>query len=121
MSGGYHYILLMDAATRATLAQYPSSGQNGSYEYDFTGLAYEKSYFIYAGTDTDNDGYICGEGETCGAYISLDQPVDLTVHENTQGINFTTDINISIPDTSSEQLNKTGNFLRRNDSRKILK
>lgn len=121
VSGGYHYIFLMDAATRATLAQYPSSGQNGSYEYDFTGLAYEKSYFIYAGTDTDNDGYICGEGETCGAYISLDQPVDLTVHENTQGINFTTDINISIPDTSSEQLNKTGNFLRRNDSRKILK
>jgi serine protease len=121
VSGGYHYILLLDAATHATLAQYPSSGQNGRYEYSFTGLSYEYPYVVYAGTDPDNDGYICREGETCGAYLSLDQPVTLAIHENTQGIDFTTDINIDIPDPSSGQLYGAGNFLRRDVLRTILK
>ncbi|MBN2318306.1 MAG: S8 family serine peptidase [Acidobacteria bacterium] len=120
-SGGYHYILLLDAETKATLAQYPSPGTSGLYEFGFTGLSYGTPYVVFAGTDPDNNGYICGEGETCGAYISLDQPIKLEIQENTQGIDFTTDIIFDIPDDLSEQIYETGSIFRGDASSKILK
>ncbi len=32
----------------------------------------EGDYEIWAGTDNDNDFFICDDGETCGAYQTMD-------------------------------------------------
>jgi hypothetical protein len=51
-----------------------------------TGLVYAVgalpagSYFIVAGSDDNNDGFICGPGDRyCGAFPTLDQPVAITI------------------------------------------
>lgn len=97
--GGYHYILLLNANTYETVAQVENAGENGVYTYQFAGLPYGETYTLYAGTNPDGDRYVCEEGEACGAYLSLDQPVTLTVEEDMQDIDFITDINFNLSTT----------------------
>ncbi|BBO85711.1 hypothetical protein DSCO28_62770 [Desulfosarcina ovata subsp. sediminis] len=94
--GGYHYILLLDADTNETMAQVGSAGNNGVYTYSFLGLSYGDTYVIYAGTDPNNDTYICSEGEICGAYLSLDDPTVLTVQSDMENIDFSTDVIVNM-------------------------
>lgn len=121
MDGGYHYFLLLDPETFDTIEQYDSAGENGVYEFSFTGLFYNKTYSIYAGTDSNNDGYICDDGEACGAYLSLDNPMELTVLGDMNGIDFTTDINISLPNTSTSLFARDGIPLKLQDLKRIQK
>ncbi|HTF91064.1 MAG TPA: S8 family serine peptidase [Planctomycetota bacterium] len=67
-----------------------------------SGLAYSVaslpagSYLIFAGSDDDNDGFICGPGDLfCGAFPTLDQPVaiDVVVGEAVPAIDFTVQSN----------------------------
>ena len=106
--GGHHYFLLLDPETFDPVKQDDSPGVNGVYGFSFSGLFYDKTYVVYAGTDLNNDGYICDDGEACGAYLSLDSPMEMTVLEDVTGINFTTDINISLPNTSSSLFARDG-------------
>lgn len=99
--GGYHYILLLDADTMATVAQVGSAGQDGVYTFEFSDLSYGGTYYLYAGTDPDNDGYICGEGESCGAYPSLDDPAQLTITGDQSGLQFSTDLVINTTDATA--------------------
>ena len=101
VNGGYQYILLLDPDTYDTVEQIGLAGENGIYNFSLSGLFYDKTYIIYAGTDSNNDGYICDEGEACGAYLSLDKPVRLTVMNDLTGMDFTTDIGISLPGIAS--------------------
>jgi serine protease len=93
---GYHYILLLDADTHETVGQVGSAGDNGTYSFTFSGLSSGDRVVVYAGTDPNNDGYICDEGESCGAYLSLDQPVVTTVTSDMENFDFTTDINLNL-------------------------
>jgi serine protease len=95
---GYYYILLIDARTHETVGQVETGGAGGVYDYSFDELAYGGSYIILGGTDPDNDYYICDSGEACGAYTSLDSPLELTVTSDLSEIDFTTD---AVPDLSS--------------------
>lgn len=106
--GGYHYFLLLDSDTYESVEQDEDPGVNGVYTFSFSGLFYNKTYSIYAGTDSNNDGYICDEGEACGAYLSLDNPMEFTVLDDMSGLVFTTDINISLPNTSISLFAKDG-------------
>jgi serine protease len=105
--GGYHYILLLDPETFETAGQVQSAGEEGRYAFEFTGLSHGKTYIVYAGTDPDNDGYICGDGEACGAYLSLDQPVNLDIVDNLYELDFFTDIIATLP-ASSTRLGAAG-------------
>lgn len=119
--GGYHYILLVDADLLSTARDTFSLEENGRYAYSFTGLRYGKSYYVYAGTDINNDVYICTDGEACGAYLSRDKPIRLTVTEDLENIDFTTDIKINIPVTSAGDASRNGLSPRRDAARQILK
>ena len=68
----------------------------GRYSYLFSNVE-TGTYSIYAGTDSDNDGYIGDAGEAIGAYISLDQPVDLDVDGNLSDLDFATSFNVNLP------------------------
>jgi serine protease len=42
------------------------------------------SYVLLAGSDADNDFFICGTGEACGAYPTLgsEEPLEITSDRN---------------------------------------
>jgi serine protease len=94
--GGYHYIRLLDPDTYETRRQVGSAGEEGIYSYTFSGLSDGDRFIIVAGTDPNNDGELCSTGEACGAYLSLDQPVAITVESDATNIDFSTDINLSL-------------------------
>ena len=58
-------------------------------------------YVLFTGSDSNNDDIICGIGEACGAYVSLDRPVTLAVNANQAGLNFTAGYMTSIGASTS--------------------
>jgi len=88
-NSGFHYVLLLNGTTFATAYQDTVTVNNGTYSFSFPSVA-EGNYVVFAGTDSDNDYYIGDAGEASGAYISLDQPVYLTVDRDRSGIDFNT-------------------------------
>jgi serine protease len=88
-NAGHQYILLLDAATMAPVAQVSGDALNGSYPFSFSGVA-PGSYYLAAGTDANNDGFICDGGEACGAYPTLSDPAPITIAEDSSGLDFAT-------------------------------
>ncbi len=66
---GRHYVLLLDAddfdssRSRQVLADY----SNGQYRFAIDDVA-PGDYILVAGTDLDNNGYVCESGEACAEY-----------------------------------------------------
>ena len=85
----FQNIALIDALTLSTVGGTTAVLQNGNYDYTITGVA-EGIYFIFAGSDLDNDGNICTNGESCGGY-----PVSVNVTSDMPGLNFNTFFQLS--------------------------
>ncbi len=65
---GRHYVLLTSADDkRQTIEQVVVSADNGQYHFAFDQVE-PGEYFLVAGTDTDNNGLICENGEACAEY-----------------------------------------------------
>ena len=62
------------------------------------------TYEIWAGTDNDNDLFICDAGETCGAWPSIDTPATITISQDRNDIFFPSNYQISLPSISSASL-----------------
>ena len=84
---GQQYILLVDADTLDAKYQVTARVSGGVYSFNFTGVA-PGTYKLFAGSDADNNDNICDVGEACGAYLSLDSPVTITVNANRSGLDF---------------------------------
>ncbi|MDX1801878.1 MAG: hypothetical protein R3303_13165, partial [Marinobacter sp.] len=83
-NAGRHYVLLVSAdANRDTLAQQVVDAQNGQYSFRFASVD-PGSYFLVAGTDSDNNGYICENGEACAEYPVNGLPETITVSDQPQ-------------------------------------
>lgn len=95
---GVVYILLYDVtAGRTAIYETVLSPINGEYQY---GLAAPAGiYYAMAGSDLNNDGYICNPGEACGVYPLPDSPMKLILNQNFRGIDF--GINFIIPSDAS--------------------
>jgi serine protease len=78
------------------VAQFVASSSNSLYPFEFRDIP-AGNYEIVAGTDTDNDLLICDAGESCGALLTIDQPVQLTLDENTSGLDFPVEYVFSLP------------------------
>jgi serine protease len=78
------FVLVLAAQTFTTLeATETSIGQ----DYAFAMPAITPgSYIVVAGTDRDDNGFICEEEDACGVYPDL---VTITSGQNTPAINFT--------------------------------
>lgn len=89
---------------------------DGQVRYTFSGVA-PGSYFVFAGTDIDNDGFICQAGEGCGAYPSMNQATRVeTGADDITDLDFVTDIvaGFSNLGSASTALNSTqGPLIRR--------
>ena len=73
------FVIAVDATTFETIAQDEVSTTSAVNGYGLPGVP-AGSYYIVAGTDEDNDGFICDPGEPlCGVYPSLELPEVVTV------------------------------------------
>ncbi len=57
-----------------------------------------------AGTDADNDLFICDAGEACGAWLTVDQPIRIKLDNDVTNVDFPVEYLVSLPTiTSTEQ------------------
>ena len=94
-NAGFHYILAVDAKTSEIVATTTAEAITGQYSYELTDVP-AGEYFIFSGTNFDNDDTICDDGEACGAYLSLDQPTPVVVNSNLNNIDFATGFNPTV-------------------------
>jgi serine protease len=91
-SAGTQYLQLIDAATHALVDQQILSPHNGEYVFSFTGLQ-PGSYYLFSGSDLNDDGFISDSGEAVGGYPSLEQFLPIRVDANLIGLQFVTGFN----------------------------
>jgi len=93
---GVVYALLYEPSTDSTAAQFVSNGDNGSYSYRFEDVA-PGEYEIIAGSDADNDLFVCDAGEACGAWLTTDQPILLQVDRDISALDFDVQYQVTLP------------------------
>lgn len=91
---GYHYILLVEPGTLETVQEISASAVNGGYDFQFNNVAPGR-YLIAAGSDFNNDGFICDDGEACGAFSTLDRPISVEVTGTRNGVDFNSGFNVN--------------------------
>jgi serine protease len=67
---GQIYVLIRDPLTEKVLDSTRATLTNGRYVWKYSGNL-PAAIQVLAGTDIDNDGYLCLRGETCGAFPTL--------------------------------------------------
>lgn len=93
---GFLYMLLIDAATGEVVQQFESGQTNGEYAFEFTAVP-DGRYEIVAGTDSDNDGFVCHAGEACGSYLTLFNPRTIEVNGDLSSLEFSAGHVVAIP------------------------
>ena len=102
---GLHYITLVDANTQQGVEQQAVNVVAGTYSFNFDSID-PGEYQIVAGTDMDNDGIICNEGEACGIYpLSAQGGSSFSLNGNLTNIEFITSFNSKL--TSNAVLEET--------------
>jgi serine protease len=86
---GFHYVLLVDPVSLATVAQAEATAVGGQYAFQLTDVP-AGSYLLFAGSDSDNDSVICGTGEACGAYPTLASPERIELSGDRSDLAFVT-------------------------------
>ena len=121
INAGYQYILLVDEATGDVVDQWEGPPQNGEYNFVFNNVTFDngKTYFIFAGTDQNNDGFICDAGETCGAYVSLAQPISIKDSSNNIGLDFSSGFTTGLQSLSAPGTGIQSQAIRRKQTKEI--
>lgn len=93
---GTHYILLT-TSDFVPVREIAVSVQGGRYPFAFTDVP-PGEYYLFAGTDYDNDLFICDEGEACGAWPSLSKSEVVVVDRDRDDLVFLSTIAIDLAD-----------------------
>ena len=96
---GVIYILLYDPVLDETVATSYSAGGGGGYSFEFDGIA-AGEYELVAGSDADNDLFICDVGESCGAWLTIDQPITIQLDTDKSDLDFPVEFRVSLPTIS---------------------
>ena len=96
---GYQYVLLIDPAGNDTIEQEEALARGASVPYRF-GTVATGDYLVVSGTDMNNDGFICDDGEACGAYPVESVPLVVSVAGERLGLDFSTGFRTSLQSTS---------------------
>jgi serine protease len=97
---GFHFLLLIDAATSTIIDQANIPATAGTYPFTFTDVS-EGEYLLVGGTDLDNDGVICDGGEACASFPTLDLPEPVVVQQDLSGLSFVTGFSQSVVGTAA--------------------
>jgi len=88
---GRMYVLLTTTdANPTTVAELGFDATGGQYSFGFSGVP-DGSYYLVAGTDMDNNGFICETGEACAEYPLNGLPQALVIEDGQvlNGLNMT--------------------------------
>ena len=116
---GLVFLLLVDSLTQEIVAQFEASLTMGIYAYQFNNIP-SGSYELAAGTDSDNDRFICDPGEACGSYLTIDQPIVIDLTSDLVDIDFPVEYRVIIPSLNSlsgQQGNSAEQAVRRGQGR----
>ncbi len=80
---GQHYVILVAAEGEESLAAEIVNAENGEYAFQLDDVV-PGDYRLFAGTDLDDDDFICDGGEACGAFPSLSSPAIISVDARQQ-------------------------------------
>lgn len=80
---GQHYVILVSPDENDSLAAEIVNAVDGEYTYTLRDVP-PGEYRLFAGTDLDDDNFICDGGEACGAYPDLSSPQVLHVDAREQ-------------------------------------
>lgn len=112
VDAGKQYVLLVDPESFEAVAQDEVPISNSQYNYAFSVV--EGDYLLIAGTDSDDDGLICDEGEACGAFPSLDSPASIRLQGTPRvGVDFAVSFDLSVTTTQSVTTPRRGYRLMR--------
>lgn len=101
---GHLYIFLIDQNTMNTEYIQDAAAENGQYDFEFNDIP-AGTYFVIAGSDIDNDGYICTLGEACGFYPTISKMGEIGLFQDRTDIDFTVGLSSELvtPMTVSSQ------------------
>ena len=95
---GQQYVLLIDPATHKTVAEATGIAQDdGSYRYTLNEVP-AGNYQLFSGADSNNNLAICDVGESCGAYLTINDPVALEVNADRSDLDFTSAYQVNMAD-----------------------
>jgi len=77
-NAGLHYIILVNEAGETVGIPGVQAVDAGRYEFSLPDIP-PGEYRLFAGSDMDDDAFLCDSGEACGAYRTLDAPETIVV------------------------------------------
>jgi serine protease len=80
---GQHYVILVPPDAEESAVAIGVNAVDGQYTFQLTDVA-PGDYRLFAGTDHDDDNFICDGGEACGAFPSLSSPAVLRIDAREQ-------------------------------------
>ena len=86
-SAGQLYVVLVDAATQESVYSAPVIHDGEVLRFTVTDIL-EGTYEVVAGSDADNDFFICDGAEACGEYPEFGAPAQILIEADTTGIDF---------------------------------
>lgn len=98
-NAGYLYILLVEAASGETVAMEQGGSSDGTYRFRFENVPIG-DYLVAAGSDIDNDGFVCDDGEMCGFFPSASDVETLRVDRDLRDLNFSVGLSAPIGNSS---------------------
>jgi serine protease len=86
-NAGTHFVILLDSNGNTVSQTFVQEPTVGFYNYTLTDVQ-PGDYQLFAGSDLDNDDFLCDGGEACGAFRTLDAPETFTVDADRNDLNF---------------------------------
>jgi serine protease len=99
-NAGLQYVLLIDVVSDLVANSAVVSAVDGEYTYTFNNVG-AGQYWIYAGSDSDNDALICDPGEACGAFHTLDAPEVLNINSDRANLDFISGFPVNLFNSSA--------------------
>jgi serine protease len=101
---GLHYIILVDEEGMSIGAPDVEQVDAGRYRFELNDVP-AGQYRVFAGSDMDDDSFLCDAGEACGAFRTLDAPETITVDPDNAseltGLSFVSEFRVVITTASA--------------------
>jgi serine protease len=102
---GQHYVILTAADGDESVAVQIATADNGEYTFALEDVP-PGEYRLLAGTDLNDDDFICDGGEACGAFPTLSSPeiisVDGRQEPQVSGLTFASEFRTTVTTTSAD-------------------
>ena len=104
---GQHYIILVKEDGSSALPATVLTATNGVYDFVIENVP-TGQYQLFAGTDSNDDDFLCDTAEACGAYRTLDSPDLLNINGDMSGLDFVSGFRTNLSTPTALAINGRG-------------